>query len=277
MFSLASGLVLVGGAAVLVSHIGVPVWALASIGGAVVGFGALLLWLLTEPTRLAVAGRVAVAADLAWIAATAAVTTAQPTMFTATGSVALGVLTAVVAAFAAVQALGLRRVRGASATGMTALAIRADRLLAASPAAVWDAVSDASGYARVAAGIAATEIVSGAGEGMVRVCTDDRGAQWSETCTLWEPGRRYRMRVDVATYPPQYRALIDELTQTWSVHPAPGGTLLTLTFDARVKLGIVGRAAARVLGRPARLDEILAAYQRELTAPHPTPADAATP
>ena len=58
---------------------------------------------------------------------------------------------------------------------------------------------------------------------------------------------------------------------------APGGTLLTLTFEARVKLGIVGRAAARVLGRPARLDEILAAYQRELTVQHQAPADSATP
>jgi hypothetical protein len=205
------------------------------------------------------------------------ITTIQPTLLTAAGTVALGVLTAAVAAFATAQAIGLRRIRGAPATGMTALVVRADRLLVASPAAVWDAVADASGYARFAAGIAATDIVSGVGEGMVRVCTDDRGDQWSETCTLWEPGRRYRMRVDVATYPPHHRALVDELTQTWSVEQAPGGTLLTLTFEARVKLGIVGRAAARVLGRPTRLDEILAAYQRELTVQHPAPADSATP
>lgn len=52
---------------------------------------------------------------------------------------------------------------------------------------------------------------------------------------------------------------------------------MTLTFEARVKLGIVGRAAARVLARPALLDEILAAYQRELAAQHAAPADAATP
>ena len=130
-----------------------------------------------------------------------------------TGAVVLAPHIGVPAWALTAQATGLRRIRGAPAPGMTALAFRADRLLAASPAAVWDAVADASGYARFAAGIAATEIVSGAGEGMVRVCTDDRGDQLSETCTLWEPGRRYRMRVDVATYPPHYRALLDELTQ----------------------------------------------------------------
>ena len=130
VFSLASGLVLLTGAVVLAPHIGVPAWALASTGAGVVGFGALLLWLLTEPTRLAGAGRVAVAADLAWIAATAMITTIQPPMLTAAGTVALGVLTAAVAAFATAQAIGLRRIRGASATGTTTLAIRADRLLA---------------------------------------------------------------------------------------------------------------------------------------------------
>jgi hypothetical protein len=165
VFSMLSGLALVGGAVVLAAPTGVPARALAGIGAGVVGFGVLLLWLLTDSTRLTVAGRVAVAADLVWITAAATVATTPPARLTTAGTATLGALTAAVAAFATVQAVGQRRTRGASATGTTALSVSDDRLLAASPAAVWDAVADASGYARFAAGIAATEIVSGGRRG----------------------------------------------------------------------------------------------------------------
>jgi hypothetical protein len=130
---------------------------------------------------------------------------------------------------------------------------------------VWDAIADAGGYAEFADGIAATEIVSGEHEGMVRVCTDERGGQWGETCTLWEQGRRYRMTVDVASYPPVYRALLHEFAQTWELQPVPGGTRVTLQFDAAVKLGVIGRLALKAMGRGQRLERILDAYQQHLT------------
>jgi hypothetical protein len=47
-----------------------------------------------------------------------------------------------------------------------------------------------------------------------RVCTNDRGGQWAERCTLWDEGTRYRMTVDVGSYPIYYRMLLHELTQT---------------------------------------------------------------
>jgi hypothetical protein len=36
-----------------------------------------------------------------------------------------------------------------------------------------------------------------------------------------------------------------------------------------VKLGVIGRLAARMLSRPRRLEVILDAYERELTTPVP--------
>lgn len=158
---------------------------------------------------------------------------------------------------------------GGFVTGTTPFAATVRRDLAARGEEVWRAVSDAGDFARFAAGLTATEIVSGAGSGMVRVCTDDRGSPWAERCTLWDEGSRYAMTVDVASYPLRYRVLLQALTQTWSVEPTAAGTRLTLTFDGEVKLGIIGRLAARMLGRPARLEAILDAYERELTTPVP--------
>ena len=149
--------------------------------------------------------------------------------------------------------------------GDSPIALRVERTIAASPDQVWEAVSDAGDYARFAPGIAATRIVAGQGEGMVRVCRDDQGGEWAETCTLWEDGHRYRMTVDVASYPAYYRWLLEEFAQTWTIEPATTGTRLRLAFDGAVKLGVFGRAAVRMLGRQRRLDAILDNYERELT------------
>jgi uncharacterized protein YndB with AHSA1/START domain len=148
--------------------------------------------------------------------------------------------------------------------------VEVQRDVAAPVEAVWDAVSDAAGYARFAPGIATTAAF-GQGEDMVRVCTDDHGSQWSERCTLWAPGHRYRMSVDVSSYPLRYRMLFAELHQTWHVEPTTRGSRVTLTFHGTVKLGVLGRLSVRMLGRGNRLERILDAYEGEL-ATHPQPA-----
>lgn len=45
------------------------------------------------------------------------------------------------------------------------------------------------------------EVVSGEGKGMVRRCVARGGKDWTETCTLWDPGRRHAVEVDPAAYP----------------------------------------------------------------------------
>jgi ribosome-associated toxin RatA of RatAB toxin-antitoxin module len=232
-------------------------------------FAGLLLALLSQPRHLRMGARLVIAADVAWVSAATAILAAQPFALTSFGRIALAGVTVAVAAIAATQLMGLRRAGAGPLDGASPFSIQTRRDLVAPVAAVWDAVSDAAGYARFVPGIATT-VVSGDGDDMVRVCTDDHGSQWSERCTLWEPGRRYRMSVDVSSYPLRYRMLFAELHQTWNVEPATQGTRVTLTFHGAVKLGVLGRLALRMLGRARRLDKILDAYEAELaTQPQP--------
>lgn len=180
------------------------------------------------------------------------------------GVAALAAVLVVVAVFATTQGRGRIRLGTGAADGTTPLVLRAGRVIAVPAPQAWAAVSDDAEYARFADGIASTRIVGGDRTGMVRVCTDDRGGTWSETCTLWEDGQRYVMTVDVSSYPWYYRVLIADLHQTWQVGTVAGGARLDLRFDGRMRLGVIGRIAGRVLGREGRLDDILAAYEREL-------------
>lgn len=144
----------------------------------------------------------------------------------------------------------------------TPFALEVSRALPAPVDRVWAAIADVGGYARFADGIAATQVVSGAGE--VRRCTDDAGRGWSETCTLWEEGHRYRMSVDVDSYPLRYRAVLASLEQAWEVAAVPTGTHVALTFVGVARLGAVGRLAVTAMARGDRLERILDAYEHHL-------------
>lgn len=264
IFSGASGLTLLAGAWALDGLFGVDAVQLAVLGGALLAFAADLLWLLAAPRKLRVGARLVVAADVAWVVAAIVLVAAVPDALSAAGDAALVVVTVVVAALAAGQWLGLRRIGSEPVTGAAPIGMAAERIVAADADRVWEAVADAGAYARFADGIVETEIVEGSGEGMVRVCTDDRGDQWRETCTLWNEGRRYRMSVDVDTYPWHYRALLHALAMTWELEPVEGGTRVRLRFDGAVKLGRIGRLAVRAMGRGDRIERIIDAYEREI-------------
>lgn len=266
IFSAICGVTLIVGAPLLSGAFGVAGWILASVGLGLVGFAALLLWLLAAPRRLTSGARAVVFADVAWVLGASVLIVGFPTLLPPAGRVALGAVSVVVAVIAVGQAVGLSRRGAAAITGTSPVRLQAERVVAAPLDRVWAAISDAGDYGRFAPGIAHTAIVSGAQHGMVRVCRDDRGGEWTETCTLWQAGHRYRMEVDVSSYPAYYRLLLHEFAQTWTVEPAPGGTRVRLAFDGAVKLGVLGRAAVRLLGRQRRLETILDGYERELTA-----------
>lgn len=266
LFSTACGLGLMAVTLARPALLGPPAWLLAGLGVGLIAFAVLLLWVLSQPRRLAPGGWAAFAADLMWVAGAVALLGGAPGAFTGAGSRLLVAVTLVVAVFAAAQAVGLRRIRGTAARGTTQLVVRAERVIPAPPGRVWAAVADVADYARHTSTIADTEILSGEREGMVRVCTDRRGRRWSETCTLWDEGRRYRMTVDADTYPLSYRLLLHAVSQTWSLSPTAEGTHVTLTFTAELKLGVIGTLLGNVLARRAHVGDILAAYHRELVA-----------
>jgi hypothetical protein len=265
LFSASSGVVLGVGAPLFSETIGLQTWILVTIGVGLVGFAGLLLWLLADGDRLARGAPFVILADVAWVLAAVVVLAGIPSLLAPAGQVGLAAVNVVVAVLATAQTVGLRRRGPGPTTAASPVHLQVERIVPAPPEQVWAAISDAGDYGRFAPGIAHTAIVSGEQEGMVRVCRDDQGGEWAETCTLWEDGHRYRMTVDVSSYPAYYRWLLHEFAQTWTVEPAPNGTRLRLAFDGAVKLGILGRAAVRMLGRQRRLDAILDNYERELT------------
>jgi hypothetical protein len=265
LFSAISGVTLSVGGLLLSGPIGVDGWILVTLGVGLVGFAVLLLWLHADADRLARGAPFVVAADVAWVVAAAVLLVGVPNLLVPVGQVSLAAVSVVVAVLAAAQTVGLRRRGTGPMTAASPVHLQVERIVDAPPEQVWVAISDAGDYGRFAPGIAHTAIVSGEQEGMVRVCRDDQGGEWAEMCTLWEDGHRYRMTVDVSSYPAYYRWLLEEFAQTWTVEPAPTGTRLRLAFDGAVKLGVFGRAAIRILGRQRRLDAILDNYERELT------------
>jgi uncharacterized protein YndB with AHSA1/START domain len=265
VFSAVSGLVLVAGAPTMSGWFAVDGRLLTGIGAGLIGFAALLGRLLAEPRRLAPGAWWVLTADIGWVVGALVLLVAFPTVLSSGGRITLAAASVVVAAIASGQFIGLRRRGPGPVEATSPIALRVERVIAAPTGRVWEAVSDAGDYARFAPGIAATHIVAGEGEGMVRVCRDDRGGEWAETCTSWDAGHRYRMSVDVDSYPAYYRMLLAEFAQTWTVEPTVEGTRVRLEFTGRVKLGIIGRFVARLLGNRRRLEKILDGYERELT------------
>ena len=266
IFSAVSGIVLLVAAPSLSGPIGVAGWILAALGVGLVAFAVALVWLLAAPRRLASWARLVLVADVAWVLGAVVLVAGFPGVLTRARQFGLGAVSVVVATIAVGQTVGLRRLGHEPMTATSPVHLLVERIIAEPVERVWEAIADVGDYGRFAPGIAATSIVAGEGEGMVRVCRDDQGGEWAETCTLWEDGHRYRMTVDVSTYPAHYRLLLHDFAQTWTLETVPNGTRIQLAFDGAVKLGVLGRAAVRMLGRQRRLEAILDNYERELTA-----------
>src|SRR5262249_39152765 len=120
-----------------------------------------------------------------------------------------------------------------------------DRYIDAPRSRTWEVLSDLDGWGEHAPNLHKTEVVEGAAEGAVRRCYNNAGKSWSETCTLWQPGRRYVMEVDTSDYP--YPMTL--MRGTFSVDDEGSGTRVGLQFDYRFKYGPLGRLAG-IVARP---------------------------
>ena len=112
-----------------------------------------------------------------------------------------------------------------------------ERHLDAPRAGAWEVLSDLDGWGAHAPNLSKTEVVEGAAEGAVRRCHNNAGKGWTETCTLWQPGRRYVMEVDTSDYP----FPLEVVRGTFSVVDDGPGSRVTLRFDYKFRYGIFGR------------------------------------
>jgi uncharacterized protein YndB with AHSA1/START domain len=119
-----------------------------------------------------------------------------------------------------------------------------ERHIDAPRARAWEVLSDLDGWGAHAPNLSRTEVIEGSTEGAVRRCYNNAGKAWSETCTLWQPGRRYVMEVDTSDYPYP----ITVMRGTFSVEDDGPGSRVTLRFDYEFRFGFLGR----VLGAAAR-------------------------
>ena len=98
---------------------------------------------------------------------------------------------------------------------------------------VWETISDISNYHEVAPNIDQVKIISGSEEGLVRACShgDD---SWTETCTLWDEGKRYSFEVD--TTPKDYPYPFKYLKGSWEVEAlSPARSRIMMIFEFRYK------------------------------------------
>jgi ribosome-associated toxin RatA of RatAB toxin-antitoxin module len=125
----------------------------------------------------------------------------------------------------------------------------AERVVDAPADVVWGVIADLERYADFAPNLAKTEVLSGQGEGLVRRCTDVQGGTWTETCALWEEGRRYTMVVDTSTYPYP----MSHMQGTWGVDERADGTAITIQFEygPRYDLPLIGGVMNAMMVRPS--------------------------
>ena len=102
---------------------------------------------------------------------------------------------------------------------------------------LWPIVADLNAYADHVTGLASTEVTSGSGVGATRTCRTVKGETWSEVVAVWEPGQRFVMEVDTATYPFPLKQLFRAFTATWELTPTPSGSQVCITFFPNVRAG----------------------------------------
>jgi hypothetical protein len=100
-----------GSLASLMTHVQYRLWPL---GAMLLGFSATLLWFSTRPTVSSAWVNSVIAADLAWVAGTVVLLAGWHGVLTVTGTWILATIGLLVFAFAELQWLGLRRLKGAA-------------------------------------------------------------------------------------------------------------------------------------------------------------------
>ena len=119
------------------------------------------------------------------------------------------------------------------------------RVFDAPPDLVWAVITDTDLYADVAPNLSRVEVLEGEGEGMVRECADTDGKAWTETCTVWEPERRYAVEVHVEESP-VHRPLFHSFAGEWAMEARPDGVCVTMTFDYEPRYGPFGWVLGKV-------------------------------
>jgi hypothetical protein len=207
-------------------------------------------------------------ADGLWVAATAGTIAAG--WFSTSGAVLMAAVGVMVSGFGLKQLrTWLRLRRAADATLLhhdeapPIEVAHVERKVHGSRELAWDVVTDHELYGRLAPNLSAVHVQSGTGAGMVRVCSNNAGDEWSETCTVWDEGERFEVDVRTDDYP--YPLAV--IRGSWWVQSEGAATsVVGMDFRYQPLPGFKGRifAAAMQAAFPMVLRRILRGWEREI-------------
>ncbi|MEQ8717413.1 MAG: SRPBCC family protein [Acidimicrobiales bacterium] len=220
------------------------VWLVRLLGGGLLAFGLGVFALSGARTTVLTTWSAGISlADFGWVVGTVVVL-ALGWLSTA-GAVVMSVVGAVVGGLGSAQLAARRRLHDAADDTTAALdefppveIHTFQRAIGGTPAQLWPIVSDHSRYAELALNLKAAENLTPNGPGFERSCTDRAGRTWSETCTLWDQGRRFDVSVNIDDYPYP----LQSVQGSWRVDPHDETTsTVGMVFAIQPKPGITGR------------------------------------
>ena len=208
-------------------------------------------------------------ADAVWVAATAVTVAAG--WYSTAGVIVVVLVGAMVAAFGATQLRAWQHHRSIVGSWPVSMfdevppveVAHVERKVRGSRHIAWDVVTDHELYGRLAPNLSAVHVQSGTGAGMVRVCSNNAGEEWSETCTVWDEGNRFEVNVRTDRYP--YPLAV--MRGSWWVSPdTPETSVVGMDFRYQPLPGIKGRVFAALMqaGFPVALHRILRGWEHEI-------------
>ncbi len=215
-------------------------------------------------------------ADLGWVAGTAAVIGLG--WLSTTGAIVMASIGVVVLGLSAAQIRARTRLVGAAAETNAALdelppveihTVR--REIVGTPAELWPVISDHALYAELALNLKAAENLTPNGPGFERTCTDTLGRTWSEKCTLWDPGHRFDVKINIDEYPYP----LQMVQGSWRVEQATTSTSnIAMVFAFQAKPGIYGSTFLPLMHLmfPPILKRIARGWERAAKRRTPAPA-----
>lgn len=201
--------------------------------------------------------------DIGWVIGSIAVIGLGLFSISAAGQLAIAGIGVIVSGFALHQSYALMHVHSTGKTA-TLKAFQFNREVRSDRDSVWNVISDLNNYHNIAPNIDETHIVSGEGKGMVRSCSSD-GNSWSETCTVWKPGRKYSFLIDTAA--PDYPYPLKYLQGTWAVNPSSNGIVdIEMLFEFEYKHSIQALFIHPFMGSwfTGVCEELLDNWEREI-------------
>lgn len=209
------------------------------------------------------------AADALWVVATLATIAAG--WYSAFGAAVVCLVGLMVGSFGVAQLLGWRRLK-LVALDQSFVAFdevppievaHVERCVAGSPKVAWQVVTDHELYGRLAPNLSDVHVQSGTGADLVRVCSNNNGDTWTETCSLWKEGEQFEVNVRTDRYP--YPLAV--MRGSWWVRSdSADRTIVGMDFRYRPRPGIKGFVFAAVMQAafPFVLRRILSGWQHEI-------------